>query len=603
MEKKYSSLKMLLRDIQYCLRISWKASPRYTLLQLFASILTPACSVGSAYAIKCAVDVLTGDYPVSHPGSAILLALCFTGLTMVLTTVLRQAVSYTQGLHTDLVNKTVVSDMMEKAMSADLELYDSPAFYDKLNLVRRDSTALVRILWYAIDTVSSLVTLAGTFVIIASMNLVIALVVLVLAVPSGLASYKYTKSLFYLEVKQMTDCRKRDYMSMVASVREYAQDVRLFGIAGYIKARYNTLWSKIYFEKKQVLRKRTVTTTLFLLLPDIALLIIYGLICENVLEGKNTVGDFTYYSSVISQFLTYTLSLINALITVYENRLKIQNVSSFREIPQRIADGSLTLSHVGIIEFRDICFTYPGTDREVLSHVSFRMESGERVAVVGLNGAGKTTLIKLLLRFYDPTSGAILINGEDIRNFTLRSLRDNFSAYLQSAANYGFSLRDNVMLSDLSRNGTDDDVAVAMHRSGASGILSKGKGLDSYLSRAYDDSGLELSGGESQKIALARMFFRRCTALILDEPSSSLDPESESELFRELITASTGKTTLFTSHRLTNITLAQRVVVIENGRVIEEGTEKQLLQQNGRYAELYRYQAEKFRADRMEEEA
>ncbi len=603
MTEKKTSLKTLLRDVCYCLQISWRASPSYTLLQLFACILSPACSVGSAYAVKCAVDVLTGDYPTQAPKKAIILALCFTGAMMILNTVFKQAVSYTQGLHAELVSKTVISDMMDKAMTADLELFDSPAFYDKLNLVRRDSTALVRILWSAIDSISSLITLVGTFLIIASMSLPIALVMLVLAIPSGFASYKYTKSLFYLEVKQMTDGRKRDYMTAVATVREFAQDVRLFGIAGYIKSRYDTLWSKIFFEKKQVLRKRTVSTTLFMLLPDIAVLVIYGLICGNVLQGKNTVGDFTYYSSVLSQFLSYTLSLIYALITVYENRLKIQNVRSFREIPQRIEDGSLTLSSVGSIEFQDVCFTYPGTEREVLSHVSFRIEKGEHVAVVGLNGAGKTTLIKLLLRFYDPTEGSIRINGEDIRSFTLRSLRDNFSAYLQSAINYGFSLRDNVMLSDLSRKGTDTDVEEALGRSGADGILRKGKGLDAYLSRAYDDSGMELSGGESQKIALARMFFRRCTALILDEPSSSLDPESESKLFRELITASAGKTTLFTSHRLSNITLAQRVIVMENGSVVETGTEKQLLKQNGRYAELYRYQADKFRGDCKEEKS
>jgi len=217
--------------------------------------------------------------------------------------------------------------------------------------------------------------------------------------------------------------------------------------------------------------------------------------------------------------------------------------------------------------------------------------------IVGLNGSGKSTLIKLLLRFYNVDSGEIRINGQNIQNYELVSLRSAFSVYFQDMKNYSFSLRENMRISDLEQIIDDDAILNALQSSDAGELMeSLPNGLDTYLSRAFHNEGVELSGGQNQKLALSRAFYRRHSALILDEPSSNLDPEAESRVFEALNQLCSGKTTLFTSHRLSNVVLADRIVVIENGMIIEQGTQERLLQKGGRYAELFRYQQEKYSA-------
>ena len=280
------------------------------------------------------------------------------------------------------------------------------------------------------------------------------------------------------------------------------------------------------------------------------------------------------------------------------NRMQLDNFKSISDFKNRVKDdGTLVLSEVASIEYDGVSFTYPGANSRALDNLSVRLYKHEKVAIVGLNGSGKTTLIRLLLRLYEPDSGSIYINGIDIKEYSLTSLRLNFSVYFQEMQNLSFTLRDNFYYADdgADEKNMEQEVRFMLEASGGADVLEKCKsGLDTNITRYFSDEGIELSGGQHQKLALARALYRRHTALILDEPSSNLDPKAEHDVFEKLKELTDGKMTIFTSHRLTNTYLADRIIVLENGKVIEDGTQMQLLRNKQRFAELYKYQANKF---------
>jgi ABC-type multidrug transport system fused ATPase/permease subunit len=285
-----------------------------------------------------------------------------------------------------------------------------------------------------------------------------------------------------------------------------------------------------------------------------------------------------------------------AAMQIYDNKLKIENIRKLDSFRNNVEDnGKERIGSVDSIEFDNVSFTYPGAASPALDGVSFSLRKAENLALVGLNGSGKTTLIKLLLRMYDPDSGAVRINGKDIKEYRLDELRSNFSVHFQEMRNYSATLLENLSIAD-GGNAVDEAAAkTALDAAYCGDIMAKAhKGLATPLTRRFDAGGIELSGGQQQKVALARALYRRHTALVLDEPSSSLDPMAEHEIFKALRSITEGKMTIFTSHRLSNVSLADRVIVLERGRVVEDGTQEQRLKSGQRYAELFRYQQEKY---------
>lgn len=286
-------------------------------------------------------------------------------------------------------------------------------------------------------------------------------------------------------------------------------------------------------------------------------------------------------------------------MSIYDDHLKIDSFRALMEFQSQIADkGSVELEEIQKIEFEDVSFSYPDTTVSVLSHVSFSVEKGEKLALVGVNGSGKSTLVKLLLRFYEPDSGRIYINGRQLSEYRLASLRRMFSVYFQEQPNYCFPLRDNIAIADEEHYQEDGDNGIGnILKEFAEDIWKKSDGnLNTFIMRFLSETGIELSGGQHQKLALARALYRRSPVIVLDEPSSNLDPEAEHMLFRKLEKYMKDKIVIFTSHRLSNVSLADTIMVLEHGKVLEIGTQSQLLQAGGRYAELFGYQSRKYEA-------
>ena len=586
-----------LGTLGYCLRLSWTTSKYYTVVRVGVQLMTPLLTILASFTGKYLIDLLAGAWMVSDSHRTLLWLLgCILAISLS-RAVGQKTAQYTQSMHDQLLNGRISLMIMDRSLSADLEYFDNADYHDKLQSVTRDSSAIVQILWNALACVSAALSFMGAFLVMCRANPLYGIALTAAAIPSSVSAARYTQSLYRLSLEQIKGQRRKSYYQSVALDRSYAQDVRLFNAGSFLKERYRRLWDELFTRQRNLTRRRAVHTMLADCLPELVATGISADVAFRVLGGGATVGDFSLYSGLVGQIVGSVMRLSQSAMQIYDNRLRIANLQTLDTFKNRVSDnGDRPLSQVDSIEFDHVSFAYPGTRILALDDVNFVLRREETVAIVGLNGSGKSTLIKLLLRMYDPEQGTVRINGVDVREYRLSALRANFSVYFQETRNYCFTLRENLTISDGGRSDDVDAAAATALKDGNCGdILGKAsKGLDTSLTRLFDTDGIELSIGQHQKLAIARTFFRRHTALIMDEPSSNLDPKAEHDVFEALGTLAQGKMTIFTSQRLSNVFLADRILVLEKGRLVEDGTQEQLLRNKQRYAELFQYQREKY---------
>ncbi len=493
--------------------------------------------------------------------------------------------------------------IMNKSKQLDLGSFDDPVFYERMENANREAGHRpLSILSDTFGIVSTVIELVSYLIVLFSAPGLwyAAPVILLISIPSAVINYIYRKKVFNYYRWRSKDRRQMNYYSDLLVDKDKVKEVRLFGLAERFISRYTEVFSQ-YFKG---LRRLTLSENWFHIgigaLTVAVNFLFYGMIAVKVFTGQILIGDYTLYTAAILSVSGAVASLINKSASIYEGTLFIDNLISFMKEPFSIRCRAQSPVPVKRgcghrIEFCNVSFSYPGTERKVLDRLSFVIEPGQTMVLVGLNGAGKTTLIKLLTRLYDPTEGQILLDGVDLRDYDVEELYRMFGIIFQDFGRYAETVEENVRFGDLHRNADRKAVEDAVVQAAAHDFVKNlPQGLDTPLMRIFEKNGMELSIGQWQKLSIARAFYSDSDILILDEPTASLDPLAEQEIFRQFDTLRKDKTTIFVSHRLSSATTADTVLVLDGGRVEEMGRHDVLMAQKGTYYHLFSTQAERY---------
>jgi ATP-binding cassette, subfamily B, bacterial len=445
----------------------------------------------------------------------------------------------------------------------------------------------------------STVTLVSVIGVLASLSWWLVLLVVAVSVPSFIYQAKYSGQFFSLLTGRAPDQRRLNYLSYLLTTDSPVKELRIFGLHGTLLERYRQIFAKFYKENRDLTVRRTSSQFALGALGTVVSGLTYIYVVLEVIAGRITVGGLTLYYQAFQQSQTQVSNILSGIGSTYENSLFLSNLFSFLAfapelpvrpdplpVPNPIREG-IVLDHVS--------FRYPGTEKWVLEDISFAIRPGETVALVGANGAGKTTLVKLLTRLYDPTEGSITIDGIDLRDFDPGELRSHAGVIFQDYVKYQLSAGENIGFGRIEAIEDTGRIERSAIEAGADAVINAlPQGYDTPLGRWFQD-GQELSIGQWQKVALARAFMRDADLLILDEPTSSLDVRSEYEVFQAFDELTAAKMAVLISHRFSTVRMAGRIVVIEDGRVIENGTHDELILRGGRYYELFDMQAASYR--------
>lgn len=504
---------------------------------------------------------------------------------------------YFDGMHREVMNKSIKYIIMEKVSTLDLAFFDSNEFYNELADVNNNSPLITATALQTFDLIKSFIQLTISVVYFSYYSIWLAFAVLLSIVPSVIFQKKQLEEMYYIQRRYKGEERKLFYISGLPSLRPFVKDVQLYNLFPFIKEKYNSVWSQLFLKKQKISFQYTMLLMISNFIPEIVTAGITLNLGLKVVNSAVTMGTLTYYQGIMGQIMGSMYAAVYGYGQILDGKIRIQNYLKFMDWSNKVKDE-------GIIEFNGekfklqfdhVSFRYDENSPFVLNNISLEIDSHQKTALVGINGCGKSTLIKLIMRYYDPSEGNIYLNGVNLKEYTLCSIRRCFSALFQDYNNYAFNVRESVSLSDYHNSADTGRINDALEISGASTFISKfPKGIDTYLTKQYEEGGEELSGGQWQKVAVARTIFREPITYILDEPSASLDAESEDELFRQFERMYSDKGVILVSHRLSNISSVDKIIVLEDGTVSEAGTHQELMKSRGKYSQLYILQASKY---------
>jgi len=590
-----------LSNLPALFKLVWQTSKWMTICTFVLRIAKSALPLSILYVTKLILDeigkMIAGKGPVSHQHLLMLIALQFC--LAIASDILGRLISLVDALLGDLFSNHTSIRIMEHAATLDLDQFEDSVFYDKLERARQQTAGRTVLLTQVMTQIQDFITIGALAVGLLTFNFWLIALLLVTIIPSFLGEAYFNDRTYALTRGQTPERRELDYLRYLGASDDTAKEVKIFDLSGFIIDRFRTLSTKFYRENSLLAIKRSSWGALFSFIGTAGYYAAYLIIVFSAAVGKTTIGQLMFMVGSFSQVRSLMEGILSRFTAVSQGAIYLRDFFDFFEIKPKIPVPKNPKPFPNPIlqgyTFEDVGFKYINTERWANRHLSFTLRPGEKLALVGENGAGKTTLVKLLSRLYDPTEGRILLDGVDLKEYDITELRMQTGIIFQDFLRYQFTFGQNIAVGNIKK--VDDQALIqrAAALSMADVLAAKLQGgYEQMLGRRFSQ-GVDLSGGEWQKIALARAYMRNAELLILDEPTAALDARAEFEVFQRFSKLTAGKTAVLISHRFSTVRMADRILVLDKGELVEIGSHQELLEQGGRYAELFNLQAAGYR--------
>jgi len=586
-----------LRNLPAFFKLVWQSSPRLMLINVILRFLKASLPFLLLYIGKLIIDQVVhlsrGDGAFSKDFLWKLVAVEFA--LAILSDGLGRAITLIDSLLGDLFSNHTSVKIMEHAATLDLDQFEDAVFYDKLERARQQTLGRTILLSQVMGQVQDLITMGFLAAGLMAFNpwLIVLLVIAIL--PAFIGESYFNDQTYALTRSQTPQRRELDYLRYIGASDETAKEIKMFGLSGFIIDRFRLLSDKFYTDNRKIAIKRSVWGTFFALLGSLGYYGAYVFIISSTIRGAITIGELTFLAGSFRQLRTLLEGILSRFTAVSQGAIFLSDFFEFFEIQPKIHNTQRPRPFPNPIQhgftFENVGFQYLNSDRWANRNLNFTLRPAEKLALVGENGAGKSTLVKLLARLYDPTEGRILLDGHDLKEYNLIDLRRHIGIIFQDFLRYQMTFSQNIAAGNIDEKANEELIMTAARQGLADELAQRlPGGYNQMLGKRFSD-GVELSGGEWQKVAIARAYMRDAQLLILDEPTSALDARAEYQVFERFTELTRGKMAVLISHRFSTVRMADRIVVLDKGEIVEIGSHEELLAKGGRYAELFQLQA------------
>ncbi len=589
MKKNIDKLKTVKKSIFNSYRVVFITCKVLMLLFFILKIIIATIPLLHLYLLNLTLNEVVSSEPFIPSIVWLVVLLCVSSITGYLSNVALNSVK--KNMESKIIKYTQMR-YYEKICSISISIFDTPDGRDSAQCAEHLHDNPYVVFSLTVDIISSFYSFFAVAIILFQFNTLFSILLLVLSIPITITGYSQTALFNKFERNNLANTRFHSYFKWILTSRETARDLRMYDLKDYMEGKYKTYLSKYLGERRQLKNSYLKLELLFKIIQLSGVLSFIALIVFSAYKGEITIGELTMYTGFAFSFTGSFMSIVSTFDFVVGISIWMKDAIKFFKSEEENCSGE-EICHFKSLEFINVSFTYPQSDKPVLKDVSFSIHRGETVSLLGVNGAGKTTIVKLILGLYKPTSGKILVNGQIIENYDLNSLRNLYSVLFQEYVNYPLTLREAISANKPGDMDNDELIISSIKRSGLSEIFDEAD-LETFLSKQFDDDGIELSKGQWQKMALARTYFKDSDVLIFDEPSSSLDPIAEEELFLQFEKIAKNKTGIMISHRISSAILSNRIIVLNEGIIEEQGTHDSLMQKKGLYSKLFNLQKKKY---------